>query len=91
MKKKQISGPVLHVHNDYTDWSGPQRVRDLLPTKQKSFSNLKRRFAIVQTWRPINKPMQQEPLAIADARSIGTKELVASAPIYPDGPAKPLT
>ena len=73
-EEKQISGPVRHAHNDYTDWSGPQRVRDLLPDEAEEL--LKRRFAIVQTWRPINKPVQREPLAIADARSIGTKELV---------------
>jgi hypothetical protein len=81
-EEKQISGPVRNAHNDYTDWSGPQRVRDLLPDEAEAL--LKRRFAIVQTWRPINKPVQREPLAIADARSIGTKELVASARIYPD-------
>jgi hypothetical protein len=79
---KQISGPVRNAHNDYTDWSGPQRVRDLLPNEAEEL--LKHRFAIIQTWRPINKPVQREPLAIADARSIGTKELVASARVYPD-------
>jgi hypothetical protein len=26
-----IREPVLNAHNDYTEWSGPQRVRDLLP------------------------------------------------------------
>ena len=26
-----IREPVLSAHNDYTEWSGPQRVRDLLP------------------------------------------------------------
>ena len=30
-QKYQTREPVLRVHNDYTDWSGPQRVRDLLP------------------------------------------------------------
>ncbi|MET0500824.1 MAG: CmcJ/NvfI family oxidoreductase [Candidatus Binatia bacterium] len=81
-EEKQISGPVRNAHNDYTDWSGPQRVRDLLPDEAEEL--LKRRFAIVQTWRPINKPVQREPLAIADARSIGTQEMVTSARIYPD-------
>src|SRR5207244_6738358 len=76
-EKKQISGPVRHAHNDYTDWSGPQRVRDLLPDEAEEL--LKRRFAIVQTWRPINKPVQREPLAIADPRSIGTNERAARA------------
>ncbi|TMG70986.1 MAG: methyltransferase [Betaproteobacteria bacterium] len=28
---KLVREPVLNVHNDYTEWSGPQRVRDLLP------------------------------------------------------------
>lgn len=81
-EEKQISGPVRNAHNDYTDWSGPQRVRDLLPDEAEEL--LKHRFAIVQTWRPINKPVQREPLAIADARSIGTKEMVTTARIYPD-------
>src|SRR5215467_2416040 len=81
-EEKQISGPVRNAHNDYTEWSGPQRVRDLLPDEAESL--LKRRFAVLQTWRPINKPVEREPLAIADARSIGTRELVASARIYPD-------
>jgi hypothetical protein len=79
---KQISGPVRNAHNDYTEWSGPQRVRDLLPDEAEEL--LKRRFAVVQVWRPIRNPVQREPLAIADARSIGTKELFPSARVYPD-------
>jgi hypothetical protein len=81
-EEKNISGPVRNAHNDYTEWSGPQRVRDLLPDEAEEL--LKHRFAVVQTWRPINHPVQREPLAIADARSIGTKELIPSARIYPD-------
>lgn len=81
-EEKNISGPVRNAHNDYTEWSGPQRVRDLLPTEAEEL--LMRRFAVVQTWRPINKPVQREPLAIADARSIGTRELIPSARVYPD-------
>jgi hypothetical protein len=79
---KQISGPVRNAHNDYTEWSGPQRVRDLLPDEAEEL--LKRRFAVIQVWRPIRKPVQREPLAIADARSIGTKELFPSSRVYPD-------
>ena len=81
-EKNQVSSPVRNAHNDYTEWSGPQRVRDLLP--QEADDLLSRRFAVVQTWRPINKPVQNEHLAIADARSIGTSELVPSARIYPN-------
>jgi hypothetical protein len=79
---KMIGGPVRNAHNDYTEWSGPQRVRDFLPGEAEEL--LKRRFAIVQTWRPIRHPVKREPLAIADARSIGTKELVVSKRIYPN-------
>jgi hypothetical protein len=30
-ERRKIREPVLRVHNDYTEWSGPQRVRDLVP------------------------------------------------------------
>jgi hypothetical protein len=80
--KNQVSSPVRNVHNDYTEWSGPQRVRDLLPNEAEDL--ISRRFAVVQTWRPINKPVQNEHLAIADARTIATGELVSSARIYPN-------
>lgn len=81
-ENKQISGPVRNAHNDYTEWSGPQRVRDLLPNEAEDL--LKNRFAVIQTWRPIRHAVEREPLAIADARSIGTKELIASSRVYPD-------
>lgn len=79
---KKVGGPVRNAHNDYTEWSGPQRVRDLLPDEAEEL--LKHRFAVVQVWRPINKPVEREPLAIADARTIGLAEIVPSARIYPD-------
>lgn len=78
----QVSSPVRNAHNDYTEWSGPQRVRDLLPDEAEEL--ISRRFAVVQTWRPINQPVQNDHLAIADAQSIGTSELIPSARIYPN-------
>ena len=81
-EKNQVSSPVRNVHNDYTEWSGPQRVRDLLPNEAEDL--ISRHFAVVQTWRPINKPVQNDHLAIADARTIATGELVPSARIYPN-------
>lgn len=79
---KNISGPVRNAHNDYTEWSGPQRLRDLLPSEADEL--LKRRFAVIQTWRPIRNPVEREALAIADARSIAMKDLVPSARVYPN-------
>ena len=48
---KKIREVVRRAHNDYTEWSGPQRVRDILPDEAEDL--LTRRFAIVQVWRPI--------------------------------------
>jgi len=76
-----IREPVLSAHNDYTEWSGPQRVRDLLP--EEAGTLLKRRFAIIQVWRAINKPIQANPLALADARSVALEDLMVAERRYP--------
>jgi hypothetical protein len=80
---KYLREPVLSVHNDYTEWSGPQRVRDLLP--QEAEKLIAKRFAIIQVWRPISSyPVEADPLAIADARSLDMKDLIAAERRYPD-------
>jgi hypothetical protein len=81
-ESRKIREVVRRVHNDYTEWSGPQRVRDLLP--QEAEALLRRRFAIVQVWRPIRHPVESFPLAICDARSIAPEDLVVSERRYPD-------
>ena len=70
------------VHNDYTEWSGPQRVRDLLPDEADEL--LRRRFAIIQVWRPIRFSVESFPLAICDARSVSPDDLVISERRYPN-------
>jgi hypothetical protein len=79
---RKIREVVLRVHNDYTEWSGPQRVRDLLPEEADEL--LRRRFAIIQVWRPIRHPVETFPLAICDARSLSPENLVVSERRYPD-------
>ena len=66
--------PVKFAHNDYTLKSGPQRVRDLLPTAEAE-ERLKHRFAVVNVWRPIRGPVQDTPLAVCDADSM-TQEIL---------------
>jgi hypothetical protein len=80
-EERQIREVVRRVHNDYTEWSGPQRVRDLLP--QEADALLQRRFAIVQVWRPIRHPVETFPLGICDARSLSGANLVVSERRYP--------
>jgi len=74
--------PVPRVHNDYTVKSGPQRVRDLLGEEADSL--LHKRFSVINVWRPIRGPVQDSPLAVADARSVADRDLVATDLIYPD-------
>jgi hypothetical protein len=74
--------PVPRVHNDYTVKSGPQRVRDLLGDEAETL--LRRRFAVINVWRPIRGPIQDSPLAVCDARSVAAGDLVATDLVYPD-------
>jgi hypothetical protein len=74
--------PVPRVHNDYTENSGPQRVRDLLGEEADDL--LQRRFAVINVWRPIHGPLQDAPLAVADAQSVDRNDLVATDLFYPD-------
>ncbi|MCI3953479.1 MAG: hypothetical protein K0R53_2979, partial [Burkholderiales bacterium] len=78
---KLIREPVLWAHNDYTEWSAPQRVRDLLPDEADAL--LTRRFAIIQVWRAINRPIHSNPLAIADAQSVAFDDLLVAERRYP--------
>jgi hypothetical protein len=73
---RKIREVVRRVHNDYTEWSAPQRVRDILPDEADAL--LSRRFAIVQVWRPIRHPVETFPLAIADAQTLAPEDLVVS-------------
>ena len=74
--EKSTRPPVMAAHNDYTERSSRQRVRDILP-EEDAEACLERRFAIVQTWRPIRHPVKAEPFAICDGRTIPEKGFVA--------------
>ena len=78
---KLVREPVLSAHNDYTEWSGPNRVREVMGGEAEAL--LQRRFAIVQVWRAINRPIQSNPLAIADASSIAPDDLLIAERRYP--------
>jgi hypothetical protein len=75
-EQQKIREVVRRAHNDYTEWSGPQRVRDILPGEAEDL--LKHRFAIIQVWRPIRYPVETHPLAIADARSVSFDDFIIS-------------
>jgi hypothetical protein len=81
-ESKKIREVVRRVHNDYTEWSAPQRVRDILPNEADDL--LSRRFAIVQVWRPIRHPVETFPLAICDAASLSVDDMVIAERRYPN-------
>ncbi|MBM2803821.1 MAG: Methyltransferase [Deltaproteobacteria bacterium] len=80
-EEKLIREPVMSAHNDYTEWSGPNRVREFLPDEAEAL--LAHRFAIIQVWRAINQPIQANPLALADAQSVAFDDLVVAERRYP--------
>src|SRR3954451_1009468 len=79
---KLVREPVLSAHNDYTEWSGPNRVREVMGAQAEEL--LKRRFAIIQVWRGIANPIVSNPLAMADARSVAPEDLLIAERRYPN-------
>jgi len=82
---KLLREPVLSAHNDYTEWSGPQRVREIMNEQAEGL--LARRFAIIQVWRAAYPdaatPIRANPLAVADARSVAPEDLLVAERRYP--------
>src|SRR5262245_31641038 len=79
----RIHEPVSRVHNDYTEQSARQRVRDIVPAEDVE-RLLQHREVEVNVWRPIRGPLRTRPLAVLDARSLGPGDLVACDLIYRD-------
>jgi hypothetical protein len=80
-----LRGPATRVHVDYTVASGPQRAKDVLGEEEYDrLIEVSARILQVNVWRPISGPVKRSPLALADASSIATKELVATDQIFAD-------
>jgi len=78
-----ISKPVTFVHNDYTNASGPQRVRDLIGG-DKAEALISRRFAVINVWKPITGPVLTSPLGVCDASSMRQDDFIETDLLYPD-------
>ncbi|OTB08297.1 hypothetical protein M426DRAFT_316926 [Hypoxylon sp. CI-4A] len=81
-RRAALRGPVNRVHIDQTYSAALSRVPHHLPAEEAS-ELLKGRVQIINVWRPI-KPVQRDPLAIADAHSVSEDELVVIPLIYPN-------
>jgi hypothetical protein len=80
--ERGLRQPVRMVHNDYTEKSGPQRVRELLG--ERAEEKLRHRFVEINVWRPIRGPVLEAPLALADAQSLAPGDLAPVDLVYAD-------
>ncbi|ESK87703.1 hypothetical protein Moror_1855 [Moniliophthora roreri MCA 2997] len=77
-------GAATSVHVDQTPLAAHNRVR-LHLSEDEAAERLKRRFQIINLWRPISHPALDWPLAVCDYRSVNLKEdLVPVDLVYPD-------
>lgn len=82
--ERGLRTPVQSVHNDYTERSGPQRVRDLLPPEEAEV-RLKKRFAEYNVWRSIAAdPVEMMPLGFVDSQSLAPRDLAVCDLVYAD-------
>ena len=80
-----LRGPASRVHVDYTEKSGPQRVKDLLGEAEAArLAATGARIVQINVWRPIRGPVQRSPLALADASSVRPEDLIATDQVFPD-------
>jgi hypothetical protein len=80
--RQGIRGPARRVHNDYTEKSAPERVRDVLGEEQAAaLADVP--FAQINVWRPIRGPVQRSPITLLDAVSLSPEDLVSTDMIYP--------
>ena len=66
-KNTSQRSPVMLVHCDYTTESGPLRVQQLLGDEAEDL--LKRRVAFINVWKPINRIVEERPLAMCDVQT----------------------
>ncbi|KAF8996123.1 hypothetical protein BDQ17DRAFT_1330127 [Cyathus striatus] len=75
--------PAAQVHVDQTKKAAVARVHRHVPEEAESL--LKKRFQIVNLWRPIKHAAYDVPLALCDYRSVDTKnDTLPVALIYPN-------
>jgi hypothetical protein len=80
-----LRGPASRVHVDYTEKSGPQRVKDLMgEAEAERLAASGARIIQINVWRPIRGPVQRSPLALADAASVRPQDLIATDQVFPD-------
>jgi len=74
--------PVTKVHIDQTLKSATQRVHYHLP--EEAGTLLQGRYRIINIWRPLNGPVQANPLGFASSKSVEDSDVIPVEHRYPD-------
>ena len=85
-RKSGIFPPARNAHNDYTNESAPARVKELMAERAQEL--LARRYAFINIWRPLRGPVDTQPLAICDARTVEFEDFISAHLRYPDRSGK---
>jgi len=68
--KLETRKPARHVHVDYTAGSAEKRMRDMLGNKRaESWLKDGGNFGIVNVWRPLDYPVEKDPLGFIDPKT----------------------
>jgi len=71
---QSVRKPVRMIHDDYTAKSSPERIRLYLPNESDAL--IAKRYAIINVWRAIRGPVESTPLAVCDASSVASEDLL---------------
>lgn len=76
------TGVAGRVHNDYSEQSGRSKLAMVVndPARLASID----RYCIINIWRPVNHPVMDTPLALCDAQTVSTLDLVCCEVRRPD-------
>jgi hypothetical protein len=85
-RKSGIFPPARNAHNDYTNESAPARVNDLMGSRAEEL--LARRYAFINVWRPLRGPVDTQPLAVCDAKTVAPEDFISAHLRYPDRSGK---
>ncbi|PLB46579.1 hypothetical protein P170DRAFT_477459 [Aspergillus steynii IBT 23096] len=75
-KDSEHSKPLHTAHADQTARAAANRVRLCVPDAAEAEELLRRRYRIINVWKPLKGPVQSCPLAFASGSSVSCDELV---------------
>ena len=79
--KGQPAAPNARIHTDYTEHSGQRRLARVLPAGFPAWPVA--RYCIINIWRSLRGPVWDTPLALCDARTVDSSDLIEAEVRYP--------